>query len=44
MAVRVDDIKIAGPANSCEQGWKRLRAKVKTDEPTEPDGMLLEIV
>ena len=44
MAGHVDDIKIAGPAKSCEQVWKRLRAKVKTDEPTEPDGMLLEIV
>ena len=37
VVVYVDDIKIAGPPKSCEQVWKRLRAKVKTDEPTPDD-------
>ena len=38
--VYVDDIKIAGPLKSCEQVWRRLRANVKTDVPTEPDRFL----
>ena len=40
LVVYVDDFEIAGPSKSCEQVWRRLRANVETDEPTEPDRFL----